>query len=43
MVLMRFVGQLQVPTTQDLTLGDMNNDGVLDVRDVLLLRRQLGY
>jgi subtilisin family serine protease len=43
MILMRFVGQLQIPTAQDLILGDMNNDGVLDVRDVLLLRRQLGY
>ncbi len=43
MMLMRFVGQLQVPTAQDLILGDMNNDGVLNVRDVLLLRRQLGY
>ncbi|MCR4347283.1 MAG: S8 family serine peptidase [Sulfuricaulis sp.] len=43
MMLMRFVGQLQVPAAQDLILGDMNNDGVLDVRDVLLLRRQLGY
>jgi hypothetical protein len=43
MMLMRFLGQLQVPAAQDLNLGDMNNDGVLDVRDVLLLRRQLGY
>lgn len=43
MMLMRFVEQLQVPTAQDLALGDMNNDSVLDVRDVLLLRRQLGY
>jgi hypothetical protein len=43
MMLMRLVGQLQVPTAQDLTLGDMNNDGALDVRDVLWLRRQLGY
>jgi hypothetical protein len=43
MMLMRFVGQLQVPAAQDLNLGDMNNDGVLDVRDVLLLRRQLGH
>jgi subtilisin family serine protease len=43
MILMRLVGQLQVPGAQDLILGDMNNDGVLNVRDVLLLRRQLGY
>lgn len=43
MMLMRFVGQLQTPTAQDQILGDMNNDGVLNVRDVLLLRRQMGY
>ena len=43
MMLMRFVGQLQTPTAQELILGDMNSDGALDVRDVLLLRRQLGY
>ena len=43
MMLMRFVGQLQVPAARDLTLGDMNGDGLLDIRDVLLLRRQLGY
>ncbi|BAV33874.1 peptidase S8/S53 [Sulfuricaulis limicola] len=43
MMLMRFVGQLQVPGARDLTLGDMNNDGTLDVRDVLMLRRQLGF
>lgn len=43
MMLMRFVGQLQAPSSQDQILGDMNNDSVLDVRDVLLLRRQMGY
>jgi hypothetical protein len=43
MMLMRFVGQLQTPTAQDLVLGDLNNDGALDVRDVLMLRRQLGF
>jgi hypothetical protein len=43
MLLMRLVGQLQVPAALDLILGDMNSDGVLDVRDVLLLRRALGY
>jgi hypothetical protein len=43
MMLMRLVEQLQVPNTRDLILGDMNNDGALNVRDVLLLRRQLGY
>lgn len=43
MMLMRFVEQLQVPTARDLILGDMNGDNILDIRDVLLLRRQLGY
>ncbi|WP_372521446.1 S8 family serine peptidase [Sulfuricaulis sp.] len=43
MMLMRFVEHLQTPTASDLILGDMNGDGVLDIRDVLLLRRQLGY
>ena len=43
MMLTRFVEQLQTPAARDLILGDMNGDGVLDIRDVLLLRRQLGY
>lgn len=43
MMLMRFVEQLQVPVARDQILGDMNGDGVLDIRDVLLLRRQMGY
>jgi hypothetical protein len=43
MMLVRFVEQLQAPTARDLILGDINNDGMLDVRDVLQLRRQLGY
>jgi hypothetical protein len=43
LILMRIVEQLQVPSARDLALGDMNNDGMLDVRDVLQLRRQLGY
>lgn len=43
MMLMRFVEQLQAPTARDLILGDMNGDSLLDIRDVLLLRRQLGY
>ena len=43
MMLTRFVEQLQVPTARDLILGDMNGDSVLDIRDMLLLRRQLGY
>ena len=43
MMLTRFVEGLSVPGAKDLILGDMNNDGKLDVRDLLLLRRQLGY
>lgn len=43
MMLVRFVEQLQMPGASDLILGDMNRDQVLDIRDVLLLRRQLGY
>jgi hypothetical protein len=43
MMLTRYAEKLQTPTARDLILGDMNMDSVLDVRDVLLLRRQLGY
>jgi hypothetical protein len=43
MMLVRFVEGLDAPTARDLILGDMNRDNVLDIRDVLLLRRQLGY
>lgn len=42
LVLTRFVEGLAAPAAKDLVLGDMNDDGVLDVRDILLLRRQLG-
>lgn len=42
-VLLRFVEGLEIPASRDLILGDLNGDGVLDVRDVLLLERQLGY
>ncbi len=43
LMLMRFVEGLDVPTSRDIVLGDMNGDGVLDVRDVILLERQLGF
>lgn len=43
MRLMRFVEGLSAPTPTDMILGDMNGDGTLDIRDVLLLRRQVGY
>lgn len=43
MMLMRYVEGLSSPAARDIVLGDMNADGLLDIRDVLLLRRQLGY
>jgi hypothetical protein len=43
LILTRFVGQLDVPSPQESALGDINNDSILDVRDILQLRRQLGY
>lgn len=42
LMLSRFVVQLDAPSSQESALGDINNDGVLDVRDILLLRQQLG-
>jgi len=43
LILARFTGGLDSPSAQELSLADINNDGVLDVRDILQLRRQLGY
>lgn len=43
LILTRFTEGLDVPTEQEKILADMNNDGVLDVRDILLLRQQLGF
>ena len=43
MVLTRLVEKMQIPAARDVILGDMNGDSVLDIRDMLLLRRQLGY
>lgn len=43
LILTRFVEGLDVPTAHEKALADMNGDGVLDVRDILLLRRNLGY
>ena len=43
MILTRFVGGLDSPSEQELALADVNTDGVLDVRDILQLRQQLGY
>lgn len=43
LLLTRFVEGLAIPTVYEQTVGDMNSDSILDVRDVLLLRRSLGY
>jgi hypothetical protein len=43
LILARFNGGLDSPSAQESVLADINNDGVLDVRDVLQLRQQLGY
>ena len=43
MILTRFVGGLDTPSAQEFSLADVANDGVLDVRDILQLRQQLGY
>ena len=43
MILTRFVGGLDSPSEQELALADVNTDGVVDVRDILQLRQQLGY
>ena len=43
MILTRFVGRLDTPSAQEFSLADVTNDGVLDVRDILQLRQQLGY
>lgn len=41
MLLYRFVDGLAVPTPRDNILSDMNADGVVDIRDILLLRQAL--
>ena len=43
MILARLVEGLDSPSAQESALGDINSDGVLDVRDMLQLRQQLGY
>lgn len=43
LILTRFVESLDVPAAHEKALADMNSDGVLDVRDILLLRQQLGF
>ena len=43
LLLTRLVEGLAVPTVYEQIVGDINSDGILDIRDVLLLRRSLGY
>jgi subtilisin family serine protease len=43
LILTRFTGGIDSPSAQELSLADINNDGVIDVRDILQLRQQLGY
>lgn len=43
LILSRFAEGLDTPSGRDFILADMNADNQLDVRDLLLLRRQLGY
>jgi hypothetical protein len=42
-VLMRFAEGSATPASRDVILGDMNGNGTIDVSDVLLLERQLGF
>lgn len=43
MVLYRFVHQLETADEQQRLLADMNQDGVLDIQDILLLNKVLGH
>lgn len=43
LLLTRFVEGLAIPTAYEQAVGDMNSDDVLDIRDVLFLRRSLGF
>jgi hypothetical protein len=43
LILTRFVGGLDMPSALEFSLADVANDGVLDVRDILQLRQQLGF
>ena len=43
LILVRLVGELDSPSAQEFALADANSDGVLDVRDILQLRQQIGY
>jgi hypothetical protein len=43
LILARLVEGLDSSSVQEFALADINTDGVLDVRDILQLRQQLGY
>ena len=43
LLLYRFIETLEIPDAKDAVLADLNGDGILDVRDALLLRQKLGY
>ena len=43
LILTRFAEGLDIPSVREKALADMNNDGIVDVRDILLLRRTLGF
>lgn len=43
LILFRLIEQLDTATVYEQTVGDINLDGVLDIRDTLQLRRDLGF
>lgn len=43
LILFRLIEQLDTATVYEQTVGDINSDGVIDVRDALQLRRDLGF
>jgi len=43
LVLMRLIEQFDSPSVYEQIVGDINSDGVLDIRDALMLRRTLGF
>ena len=43
LILTRLAFGLDSPSPLERLLGDLDGDGLLDVRDILKLRQQLGY